>query len=115
MAILIGSQAIRTLILRKEFDNYVRITDAKIHLLREVIEKLKRGEDVDVRGMLGTGDPKAEAEWNEGETSLVQYILTIIISDRIDSDKTNCRGRYSAEAERAKAAGPKANSDRNQA
>lgn len=32
-------------------------------LLREVVEKVKAGEDVDVRKALGTGDEKAEAEW----------------------------------------------------
>lgn len=67
MAILIGSQAIHTLTLRKDFESYVRTTDAKINLLREVIEKVKRGEEVDVRGILGTGNPKSEAEWSEGE------------------------------------------------
>ena len=39
----------------------------KIGLLKEVLEKLQKGEDVDVERALGTGDPKEEKEWEEGE------------------------------------------------
>ncbi|KAL4941195.1 hypothetical protein BDV06DRAFT_194990 [Aspergillus oleicola] len=63
--ILIGSQAIRMIVLKNEYKGYVRSTDAKIRLLREVIEKVKRGEDVDVRKLLGTGDVGVEREWDE--------------------------------------------------
>ena len=66
MAILIGSQAIRILTLRNDFDNFVRISDAKIRKLQEVLNKVNRGEEVDVRGLLGTGNPESEAEWKEG-------------------------------------------------
>lgn len=45
--------------------NFSRKTDAKLELLREVIRKVKDGEEVDVRRALGTGDPKAEEEWEE--------------------------------------------------
>ena len=45
--------------------NFSRKTDAKLALLREVIQKVKNGEEVDVKRALGTGDPKAEAEWEE--------------------------------------------------
>lgn len=64
--ILIGSQAIRMLALKHDFAAYTRSTDAKISLLREVIEKVQRGEEVDVRKMLGTGDEAKEREWEEG-------------------------------------------------
>ena len=67
MAILIGSQAIRILTLRNDYDNFVRVTDAKIRKLNEVLKRLNRGEEVDVRGLLGTGNPEAEAEWKEGQ------------------------------------------------
>ncbi|KAL4967713.1 DUF5321 domain-containing protein [Aspergillus stella-maris] len=63
--ILIGSQAIRMIMLKNEYNGYLRSTDAKIRLLREVIEKVKRGEDVDVRKLLGTGDVGVEREWDE--------------------------------------------------
>ena len=51
--------------LRNEMLNFSRKTDAKLALLREVIGKVKNGEEVDVRRALGTGDPKAEEEWEE--------------------------------------------------
>ncbi|KAJ5619518.1 hypothetical protein N7510_003502 [Penicillium lagena] len=40
---LIGSQAIRLMTLKNDYAAYRRTTDAKIELLREVIEKVKRG------------------------------------------------------------------------
>lgn len=54
------------LALKHDFAAYTRSTDAKISLLREVIEKVQRGEEVDVRKMLGTGDEAKEREWEEG-------------------------------------------------
>ncbi|PGH17136.1 hypothetical protein AJ79_01274 [Helicocarpus griseus UAMH5409] len=62
---LIGSQAIRMIMLRNEYANYTRSADAKIRLLGEVIERLQRGEDVDVKRLLGTGDEAKEREWEE--------------------------------------------------
>lgn len=56
--------------LRNDYDNFVRVTDAKIRKLNEVIKRTNRGEEVDVRGLLGTGNPEAEAEWKEGEYQL---------------------------------------------
>ncbi|GAD99695.1 hypothetical protein ANI_1_1634064 [Paecilomyces variotii No. 5] len=64
--LLIGSQAIRLLLLKKDYEAYTRSADAKIRLLREVIEKIKSGEDVDVEKLLGTGDAHKEREWDEG-------------------------------------------------
>ena len=39
----------------------------KVDLLNEVIEKIKAGDAVDVKGMLGTGDAEKEKEWADGE------------------------------------------------
>ena len=63
--ILIGSQAIRLLSLKNEFRTYTRQSDLKLAKLREVVEKLQRGEEVDVEKVLGTGDEIAEREWEE--------------------------------------------------
>ncbi|KAL4753751.1 hypothetical protein BDW72DRAFT_190721 [Aspergillus terricola var. indicus] len=63
--ILIGSQAIRMIALKNEYNSYLRSTDAKIRLLKEVIGKIQRGEEVDVEKMLGTGDARVEREWDE--------------------------------------------------
>ena len=64
--VLIGSQAIRMLALKNDYSAYTRSTDAKIQLLREVIERVQRGEKVDVEKLLGTGDAAKEREWEEG-------------------------------------------------
>lgn len=53
--------------LKKDYATYSRTTNAKIELLREVIEKIKNGEEVDVEKLLGTGDEAKEREWEEGE------------------------------------------------
>ncbi len=61
--------SIQMIALRNEFSAFVRRADAKIDLLREVIERVKKGEVVDVEGLLGSKDPEKEKEWEEGEIS----------------------------------------------
>lgn len=51
--------------LRHSFDRYMRQSEARITTLREVVEKIQRGESVDVEKTLGTGDAKKEADWEE--------------------------------------------------
>ncbi len=65
--LLIGSQAIQIIALRNELTTYSRKADAKISLLKEVIERVQRGEAVDVQGLLGTGDKAKEKEWEDGK------------------------------------------------
>lgn len=52
--------------LRNEFGAFTRRADARIGLLKEIIEKIQNGEEVDVEGLLGTGDKEREKEWEEG-------------------------------------------------
>ena len=66
MAIFIGSNSINLLLLKTEWDIFSRKADAKLAVLKEVIEKLQRGEEVDVEKALGTGDEIQEREWTEG-------------------------------------------------
>jgi len=68
--LLIGSMSIQMIALRNEFTATTRRADAKIGLLREIIEKIQNGEEVDVEGLLGTGDKQREEEWEEGESSM---------------------------------------------
>jgi hypothetical protein len=63
--LLIGSQAIRIIQVQNEYTTFVRKADLKIAKLREVVEKLQRGEEVDVEKTLGTGDETQEKEWEE--------------------------------------------------
>lgn len=64
--LLIGSMSIQMISLRKNFDAFMRRSDVRIGLLREVVERVQNGEKVDVEKVLGTGDPEREAEWEEG-------------------------------------------------
>ncbi|KFY79486.1 hypothetical protein V499_01546 [Pseudogymnoascus sp. VKM F-103] len=63
--LLIGSMSIQMIALRNEFATFIRRADAKIDLLREVIEKVQSGEEVDVEGLLGAGNLEKEQEWEE--------------------------------------------------
>lgn len=44
----------------------MRRANVKIAVLKEVIDRLHRGEEVDVEAMLGTGNEKDEKSWEEG-------------------------------------------------
>ncbi|KAJ4391743.1 hypothetical protein N0V93_005363 [Gnomoniopsis smithogilvyi] len=63
--LLIGSMSIQMISLRNRFDAHTRRSEVRIGLLREVVEKLRDGEDVDVENVLGSGDPEKEAIWEE--------------------------------------------------
>jgi len=63
--------SIQMIALRNEFATFTRRADAKIGLLKEIIERIKNGEEVDVEGLLGTGDPQREKEWEAGMGSLL--------------------------------------------
>ena len=52
--------------LRHEYTQFDRKAEVKIALLKEVIEKIQRGEEVDVERVLGTGDEVQEQEWKDG-------------------------------------------------
>lgn len=66
--LLIGSMSIQMISLRKNFDAFMRRSDVRIGLLREVVEKLRNGEEVDVEKVLGSGDAEREAAWEDGES-----------------------------------------------
>ena len=76
ISLLIGSNSINMIALRRDFASYSRKADAKIALLNEAIERVLRGEEVDVKGLLGTGDPQQEQEWEEG-MALYQTMVAI--------------------------------------
>ncbi len=52
--------------LRSESASFTRRADVRIALLREVIERVQRGEKVDVEALLGTGNEERERDWEEG-------------------------------------------------
>ena len=67
--LFIGSMSIQMIALRNSFDRYMRQSEARITSLREVVEKIQRGETVDVEQALGTGDPGREADWEESKNN----------------------------------------------
>lgn len=82
LGLLVGSQAIQLITLRNEVASFTRKADAKIALLKEVIERVQRGERVDVEGLLGTGDKDKEREWEEGETPFFEFLLYVSFACR---------------------------------
>ena len=64
--------SINLLSVKQDYSTFVRQSDARIGVLREVVEKLQRGEEVDVERVLGTGDPEKELEWDDGASHTAQ-------------------------------------------
>lgn len=62
----IGSMSIQMIALRRDFNTFTRRAETRIGVLREVVEKLQKGEEVDVEKALGSGDAESEREWEEG-------------------------------------------------
>lgn len=51
--------------LKRDFNTFTRRAEVRIGLLREVVEKLQGGKEVDVEKTLGTGDDAKEKEWEK--------------------------------------------------
>ncbi|CAI6335835.1 unnamed protein product [Periconia digitata] len=97
LALLVGSQAIQVIWLKQERGHYLRHADAKIGLLREIIERVQRGEKVDVETALGTGDAGEEAEW-------AQVLRNIEQEERLYTPKRARLAAKQSAAEQAAAA-----------
>lgn len=69
MFLLIGSMPIQMIATKNEHATFTRKADTKIALLKDVIERVQRGEQVDVAGLLGKGNKQQEDEWAEGENN----------------------------------------------
>ncbi|KAL2205067.1 hypothetical protein CC79DRAFT_1370885 [Sarocladium strictum] len=92
----IGSMSIQMITMRNAFERHMRQTEVRIGLLKEVVEKIQKGEDVDVEKMLGTGEPKKEADWEE--------VLKAIEKDDAARKASKAeRAKRAAEAQQAKA------------
>ncbi|KAL8414843.1 hypothetical protein RB594_005881 [Gaeumannomyces avenae] len=63
--LLIGSMSIQMISLRKNFEMFMRQSEVRIGLLREVVDKLHKGEAVDVEATLGSGDSESEEQWEQ--------------------------------------------------
>lgn len=68
MSLVIGSNAIQMIALKNEIRNFSRKADVRIELLQDIIERIGKGEDVNVEEILGTGDEDREREWENGKS-----------------------------------------------
>lgn len=75
--LFIGSNAIQMIALRTDFKNFSRKAEVKIGLLQDAIDRLHRGEVVDVERLLGSGDEQQEREWEDGEMRFLVAEYTI--------------------------------------
>jgi len=62
--LLIGSMSIHMIVLKRDFATFSRQSNVKIGLLREVVERIQNGEDVNVEEVLGTGNAEKELAWD---------------------------------------------------
>ena len=69
--LFIGSNAIQMIALRTDFKNFSRKAEVKIGLLQDAIERLHRGEVVDVERLLGSGDEQQDPEWEDGKMDII--------------------------------------------
>jgi hypothetical protein len=107
LSLLVGSQAIQILWLKQERAHSLRKAEAKIGLLREVIERLQKGEDVDVEGVLGTGRDADEKEWAEGRFprgAALESELTITVLKDIQEEEVLFQDKKKRKAMRELAA-----------
>ncbi|KAM3511027.1 hypothetical protein MY11210_005304 [Beauveria gryllotalpidicola] len=65
MFLFVGSMSIQMIALRNQTSRHMRQASVRLQRLREVVERIQNGEDVDVEKMLGTGEPQREADWEE--------------------------------------------------
>lgn len=104
--LLIGSNAIHFVNLKRKYAIDSRQADNKILLLREVLRKLQNREEVDVEKVLGSGDPLSEKEWDDGAILAEQTCITKVKLTRMYSAQEYRRRRsplaFQAETERAR-------------
>ena len=93
--LFVGSMAIQMITLKKDFNTFMRQSEVKIGLLKEVVERIQKGETVDVERLLGTGDPRQEAEWEAGmfepntSTAIEEDALTHTVLRELQRDETS--------------------------
>lgn len=97
MFLFIGSMSIQMIALRNSFNRYMRQSTARIGKLREVVEKIQNGEQVDVEKILGTGDPKQEADWEESRCFLPWYLRAFADDSSAPTDRARRNGTESPE------------------
>lgn len=67
MFLFIGSNAIQMIAIKNDFGNFSRKADTRIEKLQDIIERIGRGEKVNVQKSLGTGKKYMEQRWENGK------------------------------------------------
>lgn len=91
--LLIGSNAIQMLTLKNEYSTFSRKADAKIKQLKDVLDRVQRGDNVDVEKVLGTGDEEQEQEWRDGKWLHALSLMVLRSSYPSISITQYCRSR----------------------
>src|SRR5271170_4731118 len=62
----------------------------RIRTLRETIEKVRKGEQIDIRAALGTGNPEAEKKWDDGTEllSILRANAQIVLREIEEQERT---------------------------
>lgn len=68
MFLFIGSNSINMIAVKKDLRDFSRKTDVRIELLKDIIERVRRKEDVDIEDLLGSGNEDKEQEWENGKS-----------------------------------------------
>ncbi|KAG5437068.1 hypothetical protein PCANB_001189 [Pneumocystis canis] len=69
---ILGSQAIHVLSIKQEFNEFETQIDAKISLLRDIIDRIQKGENVHISKELGTGIKEKEKEWSDVMQQIIE-------------------------------------------
>lgn len=88
--------------------NFSRKTEAKLTVLRDVLKRVKNGEDVDVERLLGTGDAEQEAEW---ENVMNEIEKTDMLAEAKKKREAKVAAREAAKAVEQEAATKKLDGD----
>lgn len=84
--LIIGSNAMKLVSERQTAAAYSRNTKARIGILKDAIERVHRGEKVDLKRIFGTGNEQDEEEWEEGMLKVrCGYVATRLTSGLYNS------------------------------
>jgi hypothetical protein len=80
LAMLAGSQAIQLIQLQTEVDTRKNKAKARLATLKDLVERVQRGDPIgskEIKEALGTGDPEAEREWQQGKDPHLSYVRLV--------------------------------------
>ena len=70
--------------------------------LKDTIEKVRKGEEIDIRAALGTGDPEIEKAWEDGKPLIPLFMIPLffvcvltngLVLKGIEEEQLNWKGK----------------------